>query len=155
MDIWSAIQPCWVVYWCEPTSLQSIPHEVNATFHLWFVFSSVTFILYQFLFCFFLHFSLVQPLFLSLIMSFIRSLHPPQTVQGRSSGKDVFAAAANLRGVWLYQETQHNFTLKSIMSLPVGSARGMDTAGWRLCVCVWGGAGASVRERCHRVYLNS
>lgn len=138
MDIWSAIQPCWVVYWCEPTSLQSIPHEVNATFHLWFVFSSVTFILYQFLFCFFLHFSLVQPLFLSLIMSFIRSLHPPQTVQGRSSGKDVCSGSESARRLTLSGDsTQLYFEIHHVSSC--GLSKGDGYCGLKaVCVCVGG-----------------
>lgn len=58
------------------------------------------------------------------IMSPTISTSPPHIFQGRSSDEDVFAAAAIPHVIWLYQETQHNFTFKSIMSPPVDPVRG-------------------------------
>lgn len=74
------------------------------------VLSSVAFALFQSQFTSLLHFSPFSLSFFS--FSFSRSF------QGQSAGKDVSLKRRR------HLETQHSFTLKSIMSLPVGSARG-------------------------------
>lgn len=71
---------------------------------------------------FLLHFSPVHPPPTHYVSYNLDS--PPHIFQGRSSAEDVLAAAAIPHVVWLYQETQHNFTFKSIMSPPVGPVRG-------------------------------
>lgn len=88
--------------------------------HCSLYFLSFPLILYQYL-MFLLHSSLITPPTPHYVSY---NFHiPPHIFQGRSSAEDVFSVAVIPHVVWLYQETQHNFIFKSIMSLPVGPVR--------------------------------